>query len=383
MNDTSARLETRLIHAGEGRVEGAVSLPVFQSSVFAIADEAGYEGLKYPRYNNLPNQEAVAAKLASLEGGEAALVAASGMAAITTALLTVLGQGGHLLAVSPLYGGTQSLLARRFASWGLAYDLVLDDDPAAWRANLRPETRALYVEAITNPGVQVPDLEAVVALARERGLVTLIDSTFATPINFRPLEHGFDLALHSCTKYLNGHSDLVAGAVVGRAGLIAEIEATQRILGGCLDPHACSLLQRGMKTLALRVRQQNDNALALARFLEAHPAVARVAYPGLASHPAHARARRLFAGCGGMLAFEPRGGAAAADRFLASVEVATHAPSLGGIETLVISPARSSHAGLSPAERARQGISDALVRVSVGIEHADDLCADFDQALRA
>lgn len=380
----SRSLETRIVHAGEEsrRVGGALSLPIFQSSVFEV-EETGYEGLRYPRYSNLPNHEALAEKLASLEGGDDAMAVASGMAAISGALLAVLQDGDHLLAINRLYGGTHVLVTQRFEGLGLSYDLVAGDDPDEWKRKLRPNTRAIYMETITNPLCEVPDLEAVVRFAKEHGLISLIDNTFASPINYRPPEQGFDLCLESCTKYLNGHSDLLAGAVIGRADLVAKVRATLKLLGGCLDPHACFLLLRGIKTLALRVRQQNANALALARFLEAHPAVARVSYPGLASHPAQARAARLFAGCGGMLAFEPAGGAAAADRFLQAVELATHAASLGGVETLVVSPARSSHAGLKPEERRAAGVADGLVRVSVGIEAIADLEADFAAALSA
>lgn len=377
-------LDTRLIHAGEreARIGGAVSTPIFQASVVEIEAGGGYGSLRYPRYSNLPNHLVLAKKLASLEGAEAALVASSGMAAITATLLSVLQAGDHLLALEGVYGGTHAFITRRLGGLGIDFDLIPGEDPEAWRAKLRPTTRAIYVETITNPLMEVPDVEAAAAFARQHGLVSLIDNTFATPLNFRPPEHGFDLSLHSCTKYLNGHSDLVAGAVVGRSELIERIHATTKLLGGTLDPHACFLLNRGMKTLGLRVRQQNANALALARHLAEHPAVAAVRYPGLATHPAHARAARLFGGgFGGMLAFEPVAGLPAADRFLSRVRLATHAASLGGVETLVVSPARSSHAALTREEREALGIGDALVRVSVGIETVADLIADFDQAL--
>lgn len=380
MEKEKASLDTRLIHAGEQaeRVGRAVALPIFQSAVFEIE---GDEELIYPRYNNLPNHRVLAAKLASLEGAEAATIAATGMAAISGALLTVLQAGDHLLATDRLYGGTYELVSRRLATFGVDFDFVPGDDPEAWRAKLRPRTRAFYTETITNPQMEVPALEEVVAFAREHDLVSIIDNTFATPVSFRPPERGFDLSVHSATKYLNGHSDLVAGVVTGRASLIAGIEETAKVLGGTLDPHACFLLHRGVKTLALRVRQQSANALTLAGHLEDHPAVLRVSYPGLPSHPDHERARRLLEGFGGMLAFELDGGREAASRFFGRVRLATHAPSLGGVETLVVSPARSSHARLTPEERQALGISDGLIRVSVGIEGIDDLIADFDQAL--
>lgn len=382
MNLKTAGLDTRLVHAGEeaARVGGALVAPIFQSSVWSV-EETGYAGLKYPRYGNLPNQRAVADKLAILEGAEAAEVAASGMAAISSSLLAVLRSGDHLLALDCLYGGTHTLITKRFPTLGIAHDLIKGDDPASWEAKLRPETKAIYVETTTNPLTQVPELDAVAAFAREHGLVSLIDNTFATPIGFRPAERGFDLSLHSCTKYLNGHSDLIAGAVIGRRELVDKVHSVMKLLGGCLDPHAAFLLQRGLKTLSLRVARQSENALALARHLEVHAAVARVRHPGLASHPDHERASRLLDGFGAMLAFEPAGGGEAADRFLSRVRLATHAPSLGGLETLVVSPARSSHVGLRPEEREQLGITAALVRVSVGIESLADLIADFDQAL--
>lgn len=380
MQRENASLETRLVHAGEERegAGGAVVLPIYQSSVFQIADDGH---LIYPRYNNLPNHRVLAAKLASLEGAESGMVSATGMAAISAALLSLLANGDHLLATDRLYGGTYELVTRRLPALGIGVDLVPGDDPEAWRSKLRPQTRAIYTETITNPQMEVPALAAVVDFARRHGLVSVIDNTFATPVNFRPPERGFDLSLHSATKYLNGHSDLVAGVVLGREELVQAAQETSKLLGGTLDPHACFLLHRGVKTLALRVRHQNASALALARHLEAHPAVARVRYPGLASHPAHERARQLLDGFGGMLAFELTGGREAADRFFSRVRLATHAPSLGGVETLVVSPARTSHARLTPEERRSLGISDGLIRVSTGIEGVEDLIADFDQAL--
>jgi cystathionine beta-lyase/cystathionine gamma-synthase len=377
---------TRLIHAGEERIGGAVAPPVFQSTVFAVDEAGGYEDLKYVRYSNLPNHRMLAAKLADLEGAEAALVTGSGMAAISAALLTVLGAGDHLLAGDCLYGGTQVLITRKLPALGIEHNLIDPGDPASWPAALKPSTRAIYVETITNPLMRVGDLEAVGRFAAEHGLVALIDNTFATPAGFRPVEHGFHLSLHSATKYLNGHSDLVAGAVIGGRERVAAVDGTLRLLGGSLDPHACVLLHRGLKTLELRFERQCATALALARFLAGHPAVVRVAYPGLEDHPDHQRAARLLDCFGGMLAFEPaasskRTSVEAADRLLRRLRVAVHAPSLGGVETLVVSPARSSHRSLTPEQRAAAGISDELVRVSAGIEGADDLIADFDQAL--
>ncbi len=377
------KLETRLIHAGEPRprIEGAVSMPIFQSSTFETRPGAGYHELGYIRLSTTPNHVALHAKLADLEGGEAGLVTASGMAAITTTLMTVLKPGDHLLAQGCLYGGTHDFIASDLKNWGVASDFIDPNDPESWSALLRPETRAIYAETLTNPLLQVGELPAIVAFARANGLVSMIDSTFATPVNFRPLEHGFDLVLHSATKYLNGHSDIVAGVVVGAAEMVQRIKKSLDLYGGALDPHACFLLQRGLKTLALRVRRQNANAQALAEMLAAHPAVVRVNYPGLADHPHHVLAKRLFEGCGGVLSFELED-PTAADETIGRLEIMTSAPSLGGIETLITRPAASSHAGMSRADRERVGIGEGLIRIAVGIEHADDLIADLMHGLR-
>jgi cystathionine beta-lyase/cystathionine gamma-synthase len=248
---------------------------------------------------------------------------------------------------------------------------------------LRPTTKAIYVETISNPLLQIADLKAVVEFAKAHGLVSLIDNTFCSPINFRPPEWGFDLSLHSCTKYLNGHSDIVAGAIIGRGGLVEKIRHKLNHLGGSLDPHACFLLHRGMKTLAVRVRYQNESALKIAQFLEGHRAIEKVNYPGLEGHPGHQRARELFDGFGGMLSFELKNGAEGAERFIQNTTLPVIAPSLGGIETLITRPVTTSHSGLSPEERQKMGISEGLIRVSVGIEATEDVIEDFEQALKA
>jgi cystathionine beta-lyase/cystathionine gamma-synthase len=378
----SKRIDTKLIHAGQPRIAGAVELPIFQSAMFEYVGETSYHDLGYIRLNNTPNHKALHTKLAALEGAEDALIAASGMAAISTTLLTVLSTGDHLLAQNTLYGGTHDLLTHEFPKLGIAVDLIDADDVSSWHSKLRPNTKGIYVEAMTNPLLEVADLEGVVAFARANNLVSLIDSTFATPVNFRPVEAGFDLVLHSATKYLNGHADIVGGAVVGRAEWIERIRHRMNHLGGCMDPHAAFLLNRGLMTLALRVRHQNQSTLRIAQFLEGHPAVAKVNYAGLESHPRHARARKLFAGCGGVLSFELRS-SADQGKFMAKVTLPAIAPSLGGIRSLITRPAVTSHAGLSPEERMRAGISDALIRLSIGIEDTADLIDDLDQALRA
>jgi cystathionine beta-lyase/cystathionine gamma-synthase len=385
MTKVYKRLETKLIHAGEPnpRIGGAVSMPIFQSAMFEYAGETSYHDLKYIRLNNTPNHIAVQEKLAALENAEAALVTASGMAAITTTLLTVLSAGDHLLAQDCLYGGTHDFLTADLASFGIAYDFIDGDEPGSWKHKLRPNTKAIYVESMSNPLLQVGDLKAAIAFAKEHALASIIDNTFASPVNFRPLDWGFDLSLHSGTKYLNGHSDIVAGVVTGRAELVKKITLKLNHLGGSLDPHAAFLLHRGLKTLAVRVRYQNKSTLKIAHFLEDHPAVAKVNYPGLESHPRYQRACELFDGFSGMLSFELKGGVAAAERFMRATTLPIVAPSLGGVETLMTRPVTTSHAGMSSADRQRLGISDGLIRMSVGIEATEDLIEDFAQALRA
>jgi cystathionine beta-lyase/cystathionine gamma-synthase len=384
MNWSTRSLATRVIHAGDPRprIAGALTIPIFQSSVFEHRGEEGvYEDVRYPRLNNLPNHEALGRKVAALEEAEAGLVAASGMAAITTALLAALGQGGHLLVQGQLYGGTHMFVTHTLASLGLSYDVIDVQDPSSWAGLIRPTTRAIYVESLTNPLLEVADHGAIVRFATERSLVTIIDNTFASPINFRPVAFGYDLVVHSATKYLNGHNDLVAGAVAGSAEWLRKILLLQNELGGSLDPHACYLLNRGLKTLALRVQQQNINALELARSLARREGVRVVHYPGLEAHPQHARARELFDGFGGMLSFELEGGLDAARRVLSRLEIPVQGPSLGGVETLITRPAVTSHAGLSENERRRLGVTDGLLRVSVGVESAADIVGDFEQAL--
>jgi cystathionine beta-lyase/cystathionine gamma-synthase len=384
MSKVYKHLETKLIHAGEPDplINGAVSMPIFQSATFEYSGQSSYHDLKYIRLNNTPNHVALHEKLAALENAESALVTASGMAAISTTLLSILSTGDHLLAQDCLYGGTHELITKDFAALGITYDFINGGDPASWARKLRPNTRAFYVETMTNPLLQVADLKAVVAFARQHGLVSLIDNTFASPVNFRPPEWGFDLSLHSGTKYLNGHSDIVAGAVIGKADLVEKITHKLNHLGATLDPHACFLLQRGIKTMAVRMGYQGQSALEIARFLEDHQATKVVNYPGLESHPHHQRARELFDGFSAMLSFELKGDVDAAGRFLQNISIPTEAPSLGGVETLITRPVTTSHSGMSPEDRESSGISENLIRLSVGIEATQDLIEDFEQALQ-
>ena len=385
MSKDYKHLETKLVHAGEPEplINGAVSMPIFQSATFEYTGQGSYHDLKYIRLNNTPNHVALHQKLASLENAEAALVTASGMAAISTALLTVLSAGDHFLAQDCLYGGTHDLITKDFPSFGISYDFISGDDPDSWELKLRPNTKAIYVETMTNPLMQVADLKAVVKFAREHDLISLIDNTFASPINFRPPEWGFDLSIHSCTKYLNGHSDIVAGAVIGQADLIEKITHKLNHLGGSLDPHACFLLQRGVKTMAVRMKYQSESALEIAKFLEDHPMTKKVNYPGLKSHPDHERARELFDGFSAMLSFELKGDVGIAQRFVQNMTLPTEAPSLGGVETLITRPVTTSHSGMSSEDRHALGIGDNLIRLSVGIEATEDLLADIEQALKA
>jgi cystathionine beta-lyase/cystathionine gamma-synthase len=379
------RFDTQLIHAGEirPRIAGAVSMPIFQSSTYEGGGGAAYDDVRYIRMNNTPNHVALHGKVAALEGAEDGLVASSGMAAISSTLLSLLSPGDHLIAMDCLYGGTRSFIAEDLVRLGIQHTFVSGTSEADLAAAAKPNTRVLYVESITNPTMEVPQIDAVLAIAKRHQWVSVIDNTFTSPANFRAVEYGFDLAVHSGSKYLNGHTDIVAGAVAGSSDLIGNVRKTLNHLGGTLDPHACFLLHRGMKTLALRMHRHNASALRVAEFLAQHPGVSRVNYPGLPDHPAHDVAARLFDGCGGMLSFEPCGDGDVAEAVLDAVTLPIKAPSLGGVETLISRPSMTSHSEMPAADRRRLGISDALIRLSVGIEDVEDIMADIDRALRA
>ena len=380
---TSSRIETLAVHGGERRPgpDGSIVFPIYQATVYTYDDNASYHDIKYIRLNTTPSQMYLHDKLAALEGAEAAVATSSGMAAVTSSLMTLLKAGDHVIAGDTLYGGTHTFLTEHAPRIGVTFSFVDAQRPETWKPALRPATRVFLVETITNPLMRVPPLREVVRFAKEARLTTLIDNTFASPVNFRPLALGFDLAFHSATKYLNGHSDLVAGCVVGRASLVNEIRHTLNHFGGTLDPHAGFLLARGIKTLALRVRAQGANASAVSRFLAGHPKVAAVNYPGLETHPDHAHARELLSGFGGMLSLRLKGGLPAAEKLVTALRIPTFAPSLGGVESLIIRPAATSHAGMKREERDALGITEDLLRVSCGIEAAEDLVDDFRQAL--
>lgn len=378
------RIDTLAVHGGERRPgpEGSLVFPIYQSAVYATDPDADYHDIQYLRLNSTPSQRYLHDKLAALEGAESALATASGMAALTAVLHTVLRAGDHVIAADCLYGGTHDFLTRYAEALGWSYTFVDPHAPDTWAAALTGDTKAFLVESVLNPLVRVPRLKEAAAFAKANGLLGIIDNTFASPVNLRPLEIGFDLVFHSATKYLNGHSDLVAGCVVGNAELVDRVRHTLNLYGGTLDPHTGFLLARGCKTLGLRVRAQNHNALTLATALAADRRIAQVNYPGLPDHADHPHAADLFdAGFGGMLSFRPVGGVAAAEALLAALRVAYVAPSLGGVESLVTRPVTTSHAGMSPQARAAAGITDDLIRFSCGIEDAADLVEDLTQAL--
>jgi cystathionine beta-lyase/cystathionine gamma-synthase len=366
---------------GEGTTTGdPVVYPLVQS-VNYLQQVGSAEGLKYPRYGNAPNAERVQQTVAALEGAEAALLLASGQGATACALFALLRPGDHLLASDWIYGGTRRLLLEEFAMMGIEVTLVTPTESRIWRQKLRKETRALFVESPVNPTCRVLDLRQQRVLARENGLALVVDSTFASPVNFRALEHGADVVIHSATKYLNGHNDVLGGVVAGTASFIEEVRQKMILWGQAPDPFAAWLLERGLKTLDVRVARHNENALRLAQWCDSHPAVAQVLYPGLPSHPDHETARTTLRGFGGMMAIVLKGGGDAAQRFLTRLSIIKHAPSLGGVESLASEPRFTSHARLTAEERAAAGIPDGFVRISVGIEDPGDLIADVQQAL--
>lgn len=374
------RLATLAIHAGEKTIERSVTQPIFQSSTYIFEEETQYVDVKYGRLSNTPNHQTVAEKIAALEKMESGLVTASGMAAITTTLLACVEPEGHLLAQDQLYGGTYYFLKDDFSKWNRKVSLFSVAESSNLERHFQSNTQAVYVETISNPTLQIPDLTKVVEVAHRHGALAIIDNTFASPVNFNPVDLGFDLVIHSATKYLNGHTDVLAGAVAGSLQLIEKIRKMICHLGPSLDPHACFLLNRGLKTLVLRVQQHNINAEKLALGLQKMPRVKKVYYPGLAEHPNHLQAAKYFKGFGGMLSFDFNGSVNELEQALKKLRLPFVAPSLGGVETLITRPSTTSHSGISASERSRLGIHDTLVRVSVGLEDINDLLADFEQA---
>jgi cystathionine beta-lyase/cystathionine gamma-synthase len=339
------------------------------------------EDVLYIGSGNTPSQVALAKKYALLEGAEDAIFLASGMAATALAHLAVLRPGDHLISSDWIYGGTRRFFDEELSRLGIDVTYVDPDEPRLWRKAQRKATRAIFVEAVTNPLMRVVDLPAVARAAREEGLALLVDATFASPINLRPMEHGADIVITSATKYLNGHSDLVAGAVAGAASLVEELNRLLRCWGAAIDPHTAWLVDRGLRTLGVRMQRHNANGLAVAQWAEAHPGIVKVHYPGLPSHPDHRPASSLLAGFGGMVGLELKGGLRAAERALRRLKLVAHAPSLGGVESLVSEPRLTSHRNLDPAARAAAGIPDGFLRLSCGLEDAEDIVADLEQAI--
>ena len=375
---------TRAVHSGhQHRAPGEpVVSPIYPAATFYTEAEPSGE-VRYTRYGTNPNHTILGDKIAALEGAEAALPLASGNAAMALALLSQVAAGDHIVAQRELYGGTLDLLNQEFPRLGIQISYVDGyGDAAAWRSALRDSTRVLLAECPVNPTLRIPDLRAIAAVAREHDLPLFVDATFGTPINLKPLQLGADLSIHSATKYFGGHSDLTAGVVAGRADLVEQVRAKLKTFGPVLDPQTAWLLERGVKTLALRMERHNRNGQIIAERLEQHPAIQRVFYPGLASHPDHQVAREILSGFGGMVSFVVRGGDAAALRVCARFQLLSVAPSLGGVESLVSMPRLTSHAALTREDRHSRGITDGFIRVSLGIEDAEDLWADLDQALQ-
>lgn len=373
---------TLAVHGTPHRLadDSAVTTPIYQSSTFT--QPAGAVGeLRYTRYGNNPNQIEVAQRYAALEGAERSVFLASGMAATSLAHLAVLRPGDHLLASRWIYGGTRELFDNEFGRLGIEVSYVDPEHPRDWRRSLRKNTRALFLEVLTNPLMRVVDLTMVAQIAHERGLALLVDSTFASPIALRPLEHGADLVITSATKYLGGHSDVIAGAVAGSESVIDEVTRLMQNWGASIDPHAAWLVERGMKTLAIRIERATANAAAIARWAGDRDEFTSVHWPGLADHPDHQIATRLLDSYGAMVGLVHRDGIAGAARMTARLQIIRHAPSLAGVESLVSEPRLTSHRNLTPAERRALGIPDGFLRLSCGIEDAADLIGDLSDAL--
>jgi len=381
--------ETAAVHGSSdlGKKNGPVTPPIYQTSTFAVTDNDEQQRVTttdryYTRWGN-PTITLAEQTVAALEGTEAARTFASGMGAITTTILALLKAGDHIVAQRDSYGGVVKFFSQWLPRLGIETTFVDTTDYAEYARAIRPNTKLIYLESPTNPALRVVDFRKAAALSREHRLISLIDSTFGTPINQRPAEYGIDLVMHSGTKYLSGHADLTCGVVCGRRELMEQIHETRTTLGNCMDPHAAWLLLRGMKTVAVRVARQNQNAQRVAEFLEQHAKVRRVYYPFLNNHPQHATAREQMSGGGGMVTFEVEGTGEDARRASEAMRLFTLATSLGGVESLVSIPVLTSHAMISAEQREKMGVTEQMVRLSVGIENADDLIADLEHALEA
>lgn len=381
---------TSAVHAGtlDDQASGSVGTPIYQGSTFLLGDEQ-YQSVEegfardrfiYTRYGN-PNQWALQTKLAALEGAESALVFSSGMAAITASVMALVDKGAHVVASNELYGGTYNLFNQEFPTLGMSVSYVDPRNFDAIEAAIQPNTQILYFEALTNPLLKLVDVARLSQIAKKHELRLVIDGTFLTPISCRMIEMGADIVIHSASKYLNGHSDLIAGAVMGSRKLVDMIWPRLLSYGGCLDPHACFLFERGLKTLAIRMAAHETSALEVANYLEQHSSIQRVFYPLLNSHPDNDLAKSVLKNGGGMVTFEVKGGDSAALSLLKKLSIPKQATSLGGVESLVSLPFNTSHAGFTAKQRLEMGINPGCVRLSVGIEDADDLINDFEQAL--
>ena len=383
------RRETKAVRgaANLDKKNGPLATPIFQTSTFEVTDNdeqltATHTDHFYTRYGN-PTNTAAEKTIAALEGVDAALTFASGMGAITTTLMALLKSGDHIVAQRDIYGGVNKFLSQWLPKMGIETTFVDTVDYEQHARAIRQNTKLLYLESPTNPTLRVVDFKKVAALAKQHKLLSMIDSTFGTPINQHPADFGIDLVMHSGTKYLAGHTDLICGVVAGRQELIDKIWETRTTLGNCMDPHASWMLLRGLKTLAVRVARQNENAQRVAEFLSEHAKVRQVHHPFLKNHPQHAIARQQMSGGGGMVSFEVEGTGEDARRVSEAMRLFTLAPSLGGVESLVSIPVLTSHAMIPAAERARMGVTEQMIRISVGIENADDLIADLEHALEA
>jgi len=376
------RFETIAIHAGDrpDPATGAISVPIYQTSTFKFEDVGKTRGWDYSRTAN-PTRKVLEDTIAQLEGGRAGFAFATGMAAETT-VMHLLKTGDHVISGDDIYGGTYRLFQDVMTDFGLEFTFLRMDTSKSIGEAIRPNTRMLWIETPSNPLLNVVDLEMVVDMGRRHNLLTVIDNTFATPCFLRPIEYGIDLVVHSTTKYLNGHSDVVGGAVVTTTDELSQkVQFLLNAMGTCAAPFDCWLVLRGIETLPVRMRQHEENALAVADYLERHPKVKRVLYPGLKSHRGHQIAKRQMKGFGGIVSFEPEGGIEAANAFLRKLKVFSLAESLGGIASLAEHPATMSHASMSNGHREKIGITDELIRLSAGLENVDDLTEDLEQSL--
>ncbi|MDT0645226.1 PLP-dependent aspartate aminotransferase family protein [Zunongwangia sp. F260] len=374
-------INTICTHVGELKDEqfkGAVS-PLYMSTSYAFED---VEVKRYPRYFNTPNQVALAQKMAALEHGEAALIFGSGMAAVSTSMMAFLHNGDHVVLQNTLYGGTSNLVVEEFDKFGIEYTFTEDYSPESFEKEIKDNTKVIYIETPSNPLLTVTNIEAIAKIARKHGLVSMIDNTFASPVNQNPIDFGIDIVIHSATKYMGGHSDILAGTVISSEEHIDKVFQLAKNFGGSLSDYTVWLLERSLKTMGLRVKAQNENAQELAEFLDKNEDVARVYYPGLQSHPDYKVAAAQMKGFGGMLSFELNE-ELNADLFQKKLKLIKSSMSLAGVESTILSPSKTSHGLLSPEEREKQGIRDGLLRFSVGIEEKEDLIEDIKQAIEA